>query len=76
MGPFLRFAFFEKSTFIDQITNAVQMEEPLQLVPSDRNFLAFSSILYDPNDPNAVAYLYSNHGELETRYFCLGSSAY
>jgi len=39
---------------IEQIINAVQNKEPLHLVPSVPNVAAFDSILYDPNDPNAV----------------------
>ncbi|KAH9962050.1 hypothetical protein BJV74DRAFT_871449 [Russula compacta] len=52
-GPIRRFAF-EEFTVIEQITNAFQNKEPLYMVPLVCDSLAVDSILYDPNDPNAV----------------------
>jgi hypothetical protein len=52
-GPIRRFTF-EESTVIEQITNAVQKKKPRHFVPLARTFPAVDSILYDPNDPNAV----------------------
>ncbi len=45
---------FRKSTVIDAIMKAVENKQPLHLVPSVPNFPAVNSILYDPNDPDAV----------------------
>lgn len=52
-GPIRNFTF-EKETVNNAITEAVQNKEPLHLIPSVSNFAAADSILYDPNDPNAV----------------------
>ena len=52
-GPIQRLTF-EESTVMEQITKAVQKKEPLHLVPLVRDFSVIDSILYDPNDPNAV----------------------
>jgi hypothetical protein len=49
-GPIPRFNFLWESDFIDEITKAVQNNEPLHLVPSAPNFPAVDSILYAPND--------------------------
>jgi hypothetical protein len=49
-GPLPRFNFLWESDFIDEITKAVQNNEPLHLVPSAPNFPAVDSILYAPND--------------------------
>ncbi|KAH9985077.1 hypothetical protein BJV74DRAFT_718521, partial [Russula compacta] len=53
-GPVRRFTFDNQFTAIKEITNAVQNNKPLLLVPSKIKFPATDSILYDPNDPNAV----------------------
>jgi hypothetical protein len=52
-GPIERFNF-QESTFLDGITEAVQHRRPVHLVPLVRNFPAVDSILYDPDDPDAV----------------------
>jgi hypothetical protein len=52
-GPIERFNF-QESTFLDRITEAVQHRRPVHLVPSVCNFPAVDSILYDPDDPDAV----------------------
>src|SRR5712672_2390843 len=52
-GPIRRINF-QTSRALGAITKAVQNREPLHLVPLARNFPAVDSILYDPNDPNAV----------------------
>ncbi|KAI0283967.1 hypothetical protein BGY98DRAFT_949780 [Russula aff. rugulosa BPL654] len=45
---------FHKSTIFSEITKAVRNKERLHIIPLARNFPAVDSILYDPNDPNAV----------------------
>jgi hypothetical protein len=45
---------FEDLTFFNELTKAVMKKEPLHLVPSARNFAAVDSILYNPNDLDAV----------------------
>jgi hypothetical protein len=49
-GPIPRFNFLWESDFIDEITKAVQNNEPRHLVHSAPNFPAVDSILYGPND--------------------------
>jgi hypothetical protein len=41
---------FLEATVIKEIKNAVEKNEPLQLVPSTHNFPAVDSIVYDPNE--------------------------
>ncbi|KAI0277011.1 hypothetical protein BGY98DRAFT_982636 [Russula aff. rugulosa BPL654] len=45
---------FDESTIFNELTEAVRNRTPVHLVPSARNFAAVDSILYDPDDPNAV----------------------
>jgi hypothetical protein len=45
---------FEDSTVGNELTEAVMKNEPIHLVPSARNFAAVDSILYNPNDGDAV----------------------
>src|SRR5712675_3232223 len=52
-GPIRRIDFRE-STVLAEITKAVNERKPLHLVPTAPNFPAVDSILYDPDDPNAV----------------------
>jgi hypothetical protein len=52
-GPIRRITF-EESTVRNELTEAVRKREPVHLVPSAPNSAAVDSILYDPNDPNAV----------------------
>jgi hypothetical protein len=52
-GPTRRITF-DKSTFVPELTKAVQKREKLLLVPFVPNFPAVDSILYDPNDRDAV----------------------
>ena len=49
-GPIPRVNFLWESDFIDEITKAVQNNEPRHLVPSAPNFPAVDTILYGPND--------------------------
>jgi hypothetical protein len=51
-GPNKPFIFRE-STVVDKITEAVNSQKLLHLVPLARNFVAVDSIIYDPNDPKA-----------------------
>jgi len=44
------FNFLQKEDFIGAITNAVQNENPLHLLPLNPNFAAVDSIVYDPNE--------------------------
>jgi hypothetical protein len=53
-GPIRRFSFDNQPAAIHEITNVIQSEQSLHLVPSDPRFPAADSILYDPRDPNAV----------------------
>jgi len=41
---------FEEATVIDEITNAVETSQGLHLVPSEVNFPAIDSIVYQPDD--------------------------
>jgi hypothetical protein len=52
-GP-VRHTDLEALSFFDEIAEAVRCGSPLHLVPLARNFPAVDSILYDPNDPDAV----------------------
>ncbi len=52
-GP-IRHITFDETTVINAITEAVQNKKSLHLIPVARNFAAADSILYDPNDPDAV----------------------
>jgi hypothetical protein len=52
-GPIHRVPL-QESTIFYEITNAIQNQKPLHLVPLVPNFAAVDSILYDPKDPNAV----------------------
>jgi hypothetical protein len=45
---------FENSTFSNYVTEAVREREPVHLVPLARNFASVDSILYNPNDGDAV----------------------
>ena len=45
---------FDESTVFNELTEAVRNRKPVHLVPSARNFAAVDSILYDPDDPDAV----------------------
>ena len=45
---------FQESTVINEITKAVRDREKVHLIPLVRNFPAGNSILYDPDDSNAV----------------------
>ena len=49
-GPTPRSNFLQKSDFIDEITKAIQRNEPLHLIPSAPNFTAVDSILYAPTE--------------------------
>ena len=48
-GPIRRITF-TKSTFCNELTEAVRNRVPVQLVPSIPNFAAIDSINYDPNN--------------------------
>ena len=50
-GPVPRFIFLQDLDFIDELTNAVQKNRPLHLVPLVRNFPVVDSIVYVPNEP-------------------------
>jgi hypothetical protein len=50
----IRHITFDESTIFNELTEAVRNRMPVRLVPSARNFVAVDSILYDPDDPNAV----------------------
>ena len=52
-GP-VRHITFQESTIFSEITKAFRNREPLHLIPLVHDFPAVDSILYDPNDPNAV----------------------
>ncbi len=52
-GPIQRITI-QESTIFYEITEAVRNRRPLHLVPLFRIFEAVDSVLYDPNDPNAV----------------------
>ena len=72
-GPIRRFTF-EEPTVIEQITDAVRKKELRHLVPLARNFPAVDSILYDPNDPNAVlTCIQITRNENHPIYCCPGS---
>ena len=45
---------FQAPPVFKEISKAVHDLEPRHLVPSERNFPAMDSILYDPDDPDAV----------------------
>jgi len=45
---------FRKSVFSKVIAEAVKNKTSVHLIPSERNFAAVDSILYDPGDPDAV----------------------
>ena len=45
---------FQASPVLKEISKAVHDLEPRHLVPSERNFPGMDSILYDPDDPDAV----------------------
>jgi len=45
---------FDESTIFNELTEAVRNRMPVHLVPSARNFAVVDSILYDPDDPDAV----------------------
>jgi len=49
-GPIPCFNFRRGPDFVRAITNAVQNENPLHLIPSIRNFPAVDSVVYDPNE--------------------------
>jgi hypothetical protein len=53
-GDNIQHTDLEESSFLDEITDAGRDRKPLHLVPLARNFPAVDSILYDPNDPDAV----------------------
>jgi hypothetical protein len=45
---------FEKLTITDDMESAVENKTPMHLVPEASNFPAVDSIVYNPNDPDAV----------------------
>jgi len=45
---------FQELTVFNEIAEAVGCRRPLRLVRSIRNYPAVDSILYGPNDPNAL----------------------
>jgi hypothetical protein len=45
---------FEDSTISNDLTEAVRKQEPVHMVPSARDFAAMDSILFNPNDRDAV----------------------
>jgi hypothetical protein len=53
-GDTIQHTDLEESSFFDEISAASRDRKPLHLVPLARNFPAVDSILYDPNDPDAV----------------------
>jgi len=74
-GPIRRITFRE-STIIDSIKDTVRNRQPLHLVPFVPNFPAMDSILYDPNDPDAVLTCIQNTINVDHDIVVLGSSGY
>ncbi len=74
-GPIRRITFRE-STIIDSIKDTVRNRQPLHLVPFVPNFPAVDSILYDPNDPDAVLTCIQNTINVDHDIVVLGSSGY